>query len=86
MTGARSPKEVAQMNSTLLCTTARIPSSFGMPSSGHAFGVSAVVDGIRPFAALVVRERAAVTGAAKAGLRVAQTSIPGTSAWSPPTC
>jgi hypothetical protein len=76
------------MNSIKLRTTARIPSYFAMPVSGHAFGASAVAAAC-PSAALVVRDRAVVadvTAAATAGLRFAQTSIPGTSAWRPPTC
>jgi len=78
------------MNSTKLSTTARIPSYFGMPMSGHAFGASAAVAGSCLSAALVVRERAVaatdLTGAAQAGLRFGQTTLPGTSAWRPPTC
>jgi hypothetical protein len=77
------------MNSIKLRATAQFPSYFGMPVSGHAFGASSLVAGSCPSAALVVRERAVVadvTGAATAGLRNASTSIPGTTAWRPPTC
>jgi len=78
------------MNSIKLRTTARIPSYVGMPMSGHAFGASALAIGTCPSTALVVRDRAAVladvTGAAAAELRFGQPTIPGTSAWSPPTC
>jgi hypothetical protein len=77
------------MNSIKLRATAQFPSYFGMPVSGHAFGGSSLVAGSCPSAALVVRERAVAvdaTGAATAGLPFAQPTIPGTSAWRPPTC
>jgi hypothetical protein len=77
------------MNSIKLRTTAQFPSYFAMPMSGHAFGASSLVAGSCPSAALVVRERAVaadVAGAATAGLRFGATTIPGTSAWRPPTC
>ena len=77
------------MNSIKLSTTAQIPSYFRMPMSGHAFGTSAPVAGSRPSAALVVRDRVVATdlaAAVAAGLRFGQTTIPGTSAWRPPSC
>jgi hypothetical protein len=85
------PKEVAQMNSTKLWTTAHNPSDFGMPMSGHAFGVvTPVTDACRVAATSVVRERmadiAGTTGAVKAGLGLTQSYFPGNSAWRPPNC
>jgi hypothetical protein len=83
-----SPKEVAQMNSTKLRMTAQTPSSFGMPISGHAFGVAAVATDVCT-ATRIVRERATVaagTGATDGDAGLAQSYFPGTSAWRPPTC
>jgi hypothetical protein len=85
------PKEVALMNSNKLWMTAQTPSAFGMPISGHAFGVT--TDVCTAAATVVVRERAgiaaaatAVTGATKGDMGLAQSYFPGTSAWRPPTC
>lgn len=78
------------MNSTKLWKTAQTPSPFGMPISGHAFGVTPrVTDSCTAAATLVVRDREAVIGrstgtAENAGL--GQSYFPGTPAWRPPTC
>lgn len=78
------------MNSTKLWKTAQTPSPFGMPISGHAFGVTTCATDRRTTAAtLVVRDRAAGIGstagtAEDAGLT--QSYFPGTLAWRPPTC
>src|SRR5690242_7406574 len=59
-------------------TATACPSGFGIPMSSQAFGTTTVV-----------RERVAFIGAtdaAKAGLGLTQSYIPGTSAWRPPTC
>jgi hypothetical protein len=61
--------------------TAQIPSAFGMPVSGHAFGATTVC--ATAVATSVVRDRKAVKGA-DTGL--AQGYFPGTSAWRPPNC
>jgi len=72
----------------MIRTTVQIPSSFGMPACGHAFRVT--TDARTAATALVVRERvgfvAAATGATDGDLGLAQSYIPGTSAWRPPTC
>ena len=84
-----SPKEVAYVNSTKLWMTAQTPSTFGMPISGHTFGVATVATDVCT-AARLVRERAAtvaaVTGATDGDAGLAQSYFPGTSAWRPPTC
>ncbi|GAB2444481.1 hypothetical protein GCM10027062_25370 [Nocardioides hungaricus] len=75
------------MNSTQLQMTAQTPSAFGMPISGHSFGVTTGATDVRAAAAtVVVRERAATTGTAKAGTGLISSYFPGTSAWRPPTC
>lgn len=78
------------MNSTKLWMTAQTPSAFGMPISGHSFGVTPrATDVCAALATVVVRERAvitATTGAVKGGMGLAQAYVPGTSAWSPPIC
>ena len=79
------------MNSTKLWMTAQTPSAFGMPISGHTFGVTTRATDACAAAAttLVVRERAviaAVKGAVKGDMGLAQSYFPGTSAWRPPTC
>ncbi|WP_155993269.1 hypothetical protein [Nocardioides sp. URHA0020] len=79
------------MNSNKLWMTATNPSDFGMPMSGHAFGVVTPATAARRTSTTsVVRERlvdiAGTTGAVKAGLGLAQSYIPGNSAWRPPTC
>jgi hypothetical protein len=83
------------VNSTKLWMTAQTPSTFGMPISGHAFGVTTcarLVDaqGTTVSTAVVERDRAAViadaTGATKGDMGLAQSYFPGTTAWRPPTC
>ena len=60
---------------------AQIPSGFGMPMSGHAFGAGTTT---------AVRERVAdiagIKGAVKADRVLAPSYFPGNSAWRPPTC
>jgi hypothetical protein len=75
------------MNSTKLWMTAQTPSTFGMPISGHSFGVTTGATDACAAAAttLVVRERAAIA-AVKGDMGLAQSYFPGTSAWRPPTC
>ena len=78
------------MNSIKLAKTAQTPSAFGMPISGHPYGVTARATDACAAAAttLVVRERAAIAataGAVKGDATLAP-SFPGTSAWRPPTC
>ena len=74
------------MNSNKLWMTAQIPSGFGMPMSGHAFGAG-MTDGTTT---AVSRERVAdiagIKGAAKADRVLTQSYLPGNSAWRPPTC
>ncbi|WP_041546418.1 MULTISPECIES: hypothetical protein [unclassified Nocardioides] len=77
------------MNSIKLRKTAQTPSPFGMPISGHAFGVTTRATDRCAAATLVVRDREAVIGsttgtAEDAGLT--QSYFPGTPAWRPPTC
>ncbi|GAA4371161.1 hypothetical protein [Nocardioides caricicola] len=78
------------MNSTKTWMTAQTPSAFGMPICGHAFTVSAraAEAGNAATTKLVMRDRVAVIadsfGDDNRGL--AQSYVPGTSAWSPPTC
>ncbi|GAB6984032.1 hypothetical protein [Nocardioides pyridinolyticus] len=79
------------MNSTKLWMTAQTPSAFGMPISGHTFGVITPATDACAAAAttLVVRERAAIAAvksAVKGDMGLAQSYFPGTSAWRPPTC
>ncbi len=79
------------MNSTKLWKTAQTPSAFGMPISGHSYGVTPRATDVCAAAAtaLVVRERAviaAATGAHTGDAGVAASDFPGTSAWRPPTC
>ncbi|RYE72907.1 MAG: hypothetical protein EOP19_29910 [Hyphomicrobiales bacterium] len=78
------------MNSNKLWMTAQTPSAFGMPISGHSYGVITRATDVCAAATttLVVRERAviaAAAGAAKGDMGFAQ-SFPGTTAWRPPTC
>ncbi len=79
------------MNSIKTWKTAQTPSLFGMPISGHVFGVTtAATDACATAATLAVRERRAgfgsTTGAVKTDIGLAQPYFPGTSAWRPPTC
>jgi hypothetical protein len=78
------------VNSTKLWMTDQTPSAFGMPISGHAFGVTTRATDVCAVTTVVVRERAAVLaapkGATKGGLGLAQSYFPGTSAWRPPSC
>jgi hypothetical protein len=77
----QAPKEVDRMNSIVTRKTANdmtlIPSTFGMPACGHAFGSVDVTTG-------VVAVQAEVRVKGDMGLAIART-YPGTSAWSPPT-
>ena len=76
------------MNSIKLAMTAQTPSAFGMPISGHAFGMSATTAVCTDIRA--ARERAVAVVATKVatdeGLGLAESYFPGTSAWRPPTC
>ena len=78
------------MNSNMTWMTAQNPSRFGMPISGHAFGVTPRATDSCTAAALVVRERQAglgsLTGAIKGDTGFAKTYVRGTTAWRPPTC
>jgi hypothetical protein len=78
------------VNSTLLWKTAQTPSSFGMPISVHAFGVTTrATDLCTAAATLAVRDREAVVGSATGTAKDAgltQSYFPGTLAWRPPTC
>ena len=79
------------MNSTQLWMTAQTPSTFGMPISGHSFGVTTRATDVCAAAStpVVVRERAVIAatkGAVKGDMGLAQSTFPGTSAWRPPTC
>ena len=61
--------------------TAQIPSAFGMPATGHAFGATTLCgNGI---ATSVVRDRSSVQGAVTG---LVQGYFPGNSAWRPPNC
>ena len=88
------PKEVALVNSNKLWMSAPSTagqSCFGMPMSGHAFGVATpATDASLMRTTTAVRERVAViagtTDAVKSGLGLAQSYFPGNSAWRPPTC
>ena len=79
------------MNSTKLWMTAHNPSAFGMPISGHSFGVITRATDACAAAptAVIVRERAGIAatkGAVEGDLGLAQPYFPGTSAWRPPIC
>jgi hypothetical protein len=83
------------VDSSKLWMTAQNPSTFGMPISGHAFGIATCprlvpAQGTTVSTAVLERDREAViagtTGAVKADLGVAQSYFPGTSAWRPPSC
>ena len=75
------------MSKTMTTMTAQIPSSFGMPTSGHATGstlgrIAGSVEACA-LATAVVRDRKAVAGI---GTGLVQGYFPGTTAWRPPTC
>ena len=81
------------MNSNTLWMTAQTPSTFGMPISGHAFGVTTcarLVDVQGTTASTVILERDRVAGiadpkgAVKGDMGLAY--FPGTTAWRPPNC
>jgi len=79
------------VNSNKLWMTAQIPSGFGMPMSGHAFGAAVLATDVRGTdTTTVVRERitdiAGTKGAVKADRVLTQSYFPGNSAWRPPTC
>jgi hypothetical protein len=81
----QAPKEVDRMNSIMTRKTAidmtLIPSTFGMPACGHAFGSADVTTG----AVRVQADEVRIKG--DMGLRIADLAArtyPGTSAWSPP--
>jgi hypothetical protein len=76
------------MNSIKLRMTAQNPSTFGMPVSGHAFGVSVRATDACTTATSVARDAAiaGTRGAIKADMGLAQPYFPGTSAWRPPSC
>jgi hypothetical protein len=74
------------MNSNQLWMTAQTPSGFGMPISGHTFGMCTPAADRRSATTIAVRDRVAGAAAAtKREMGLAQ-SFPGTSAWRPPTC
>jgi hypothetical protein len=74
-----APKEVDRVNSIKTRKTANriltIPSTFGMPACGHAFGSADVTTG-----AIAVQAEVRVKG----DMGLAVRTYPGTSAWSPP--
>ena len=75
------------MSNTMTTMTAQIPSSIGMPASGHAFGstlgrIAGSVDACASVAP-VARDRKAVAGTSTG---LVQGYFPGTTAWRPPTC
>lgn len=69
---------------------AQIPSIFGMPVCGHAFGATMPAADVRTAATPAVRDREWTVidslGAVKGGTRLAPSNFPGTSAWRPPNC
>lgn len=76
------------MFSIQLTTTAQTPSSFALPTCGHApVGASLRGTDLGAFAgagtAAVKRER--IAPQTKGGMRLVPAYIPGTTAWSPPT-
>lgn len=73
------------MNSNKLWMTAQIPSGFGMPMSGHAFGAG-MTDGTTTVSRKRVTDIAGIKGAATADRVLTQSYLPGNSAWRPPTC
>jgi hypothetical protein len=78
------------MNSTKLWMTAQTPSDFGMPATGHVFGVTTCatrvdVRGTTVPASVIERDRIAGKDV-KGDMGVAQSYFPGTSAWRPPNC
>lgn len=78
------------MNSIKSWKTAQIPSTFGMPISGHTFGVTTRATDLCTAAATpVVRDREAVIGSSTGTAEntgLTQSYFPGTPAWRPPTC
>ena len=75
------------MNSNKLWMTAQIPSGFGMPISGHAFGDRARrVVARRPSCASACTVIAGVKAPPRRHLGLTQSYFPGTTAWRPPTC
>jgi hypothetical protein len=79
-----APKEVAQMISNKTQMAAQIPSGFGAPTCGHAFGITAVLASPRTLGTSVVRDRKDVGTKGDMGITTAY--FPGTSAWRPPNC
>jgi deoxycytidylate deaminase len=85
---------VTLVDSNKTWMTDQTPSTFGMPISGHAFGIAtcprvASLRGTTVSAAVIERDRVVATGttgAAKGDMGLAQSNLPGTSAWRPPTC
>ena len=87
------------MDSTKLTMTAQLPSGFGAPVSGYAFGVSAATASAVPGTAVpaCVRDRAVARiaairitpahagGAAWGSVERIDANFPGTSAWRPPS-
>lgn len=67
-------------------TTVTTPSSFGMPTCGHAPVITAVTPAQASLLATSVRERKAVNAGFMGGVDFVQTRIPGTPAWRPPIC
>jgi hypothetical protein len=86
--GARQHEGGGPVNSIKLRKTAQTPSTFGMPISGHTFGVSVRATDACPAVTSVVREAAiaGTPGAVKADMGLAQSYFPGTPAWRPPGC
>ena len=75
------------MIKTMTTMTAQIPSSFGMPTSGHATGstLGRITGSAAGYAVAtsVVCDRKAAAGI---GTGLVQGYFPGTTAWRPPTC
>jgi hypothetical protein len=89
--GAQRTEGGGPVNSTMTWKTAQTPSPFGMPISGHVFGVtSRATDSCTAAATLVVRDREAgigsTTGAVTTDKGLVPSNFRGTSAWRPPTC
>lgn len=76
------------MNSTKTWMTAQSPSAFGMPICGHTSGASVIEAGSAAATTLVVRKRQAFLGTngITTDRAFVPSYVPGTTAWSPPTC
>ncbi|WP_182523940.1 hypothetical protein [Nocardioides dongkuii] len=73
------------MFSTKLSMTAQNPSSFALPTCGHAFWATFRGTDLGVIAGIGTSVTARVRQAVEGGMDIVPTYVPGTLAWSPPT-